>query len=202
MRDVRTQEPRQTAISEAPPTCEPKPATDDLSTDTVTLTSTKTMIPVDVSGEIYTILHPTYELIDSPQRIETSQLQPFLEGDKGITLVFAQGGKALPASLYSIHSTYLEADSDTSTFRHQRGETVLVVFRLSPQPHYVLQTVIDKVYTFASCDDCRKRWMHFSRIWQATVSACHGLVVRLVSRHVGICARASVCGIILPSPCR
>jgi hypothetical protein len=94
MRDVRTQEPRQTAISEAPPTCEPKPATDDLSTDTVTLTSTKTMIPVDVSGEIYTILHPTYELIDSPQRIETSQLQPFLEGDKGITLVFAQGGKA------------------------------------------------------------------------------------------------------------
>jgi hypothetical protein len=147
MRDAHTKGPQQTSTLEVPPT-EPEPATEDPNTDTVALTSTRTMISLDVSGEIYTILHPTHQLIDSPQRIEASQLQPFLNGSREITLVFAQGGKALPGTLHSIYPTYLEADSDTSTFRHQRGETVLVVFRVPPQPHYVLQTVIDKVYAF------------------------------------------------------
>ena len=54
MRDAHPKEPQQTSTLEAPPTSEPEPVADDPSTDTVALTSTKTMIPLDVSGEIYT----------------------------------------------------------------------------------------------------------------------------------------------------
>ena len=59
MRHAHPKRPQQTPTSEAPSTSEPELVTDDPSIDTVALTSTKTMIPLDVSGEIHTILHPT-----------------------------------------------------------------------------------------------------------------------------------------------
>lgn len=148
LRDILARKPQPTAVLQAPPASEPPPATDDPGADTVALTDTRMLVALDVSGEIYTILHPTYQLIDAPHSIAAPLLQPFLDGSKEVTLVFAQNGKTLPATLQSAYSTYLVADTELSTFRHQRGETVLVTFRVAPQQHYVLQTVIDKLYAF------------------------------------------------------
>jgi len=113
-------------------------------------------IPLDLSGDLYALLHPTNRLIYSPSMIDTTLLQPFVEGAKEVMIVFTQNGRTLSATLPAVHSNYLIADTQHSVFRRQRGDLVLVVFPIAPQQHYVLQTSIYKVYAFrlelAYCD--------------------------------------------------
>jgi len=105
-------------------------------------------IPLDLSSDFHSLFYPTNRLIYSPHTIKPTLLQPFLEGTREVLLVCTQNGKTLPATLQAVHSSYLIVDTPQSLFRRQRGDTVLVVFPVAPQQHYVLQTSIHKVYAF------------------------------------------------------
>ena len=105
-------------------------------------------IPLDLGSNFHSLFYPTNRLIYSPHTIDTAQLQPFLDGTREVILVCTQNGKMLPATLQAVHSSYLIVDTPQSLFRRQRGDTVLVVFPVAPQQHYVLQTSINKVYAF------------------------------------------------------
>jgi len=105
-------------------------------------------VQFDISADVHELLHATHRLIYSPHTIASAQLQPFLHGQKEVRLVFAQNGKSLPATLQILHSSYLIVDTKQSVFRRKPGETVLVVFPITPQQSYVLQTTIHNVYAF------------------------------------------------------
>ncbi len=120
----------------------------DMSTPVHQQTSSQHTINLDISTELDSVLYPTNRLIYSPHTIEPRLLQPFLDGTKEVILVCVQNGKTLPATLHALHSSYLIADTPHSVFRRKRGETVLVVFPVSSQRHYVLQTAIHNVYAF------------------------------------------------------
>lgn len=111
-------------------------------------TSMPHTIHLDISDELDSVLSPTNRLIYSPHTIEPALLQPFLDGTKEVILVCVQNGKTLLATLQALHSSYLIADTQHSVFRRKRGETVLVVFPVTSQQHYVLQTAIHNVYAF------------------------------------------------------
>jgi hypothetical protein len=111
-------------------------------------TSIQHTMHLDISDELDSVLYPTNRLIYSPHTIEPRLLQPFLDGTKEVILVCVQNGKTLPATLQALHSSYLIADTQHSVFRRKRGETVLVVFPVTSQQHYVLQTAIHNVYAF------------------------------------------------------
>ena len=108
----------------------------------------KSTIPLDINQDIQTILQSKNQLIDSPYKLETPQLQPFLDGTTKIALVFASTGKVLTATLQSLTDTYLLADTESSLYRHRQGETVLAVFPVSADRHYVLQSSLVELYAF------------------------------------------------------
>ncbi|MGE3535936.1 MAG: hypothetical protein AB7N91_00715 [Candidatus Tectimicrobiota bacterium] len=105
-------------------------------------------IPLILGNELQTLLHPTNRLIYSPHTLDQALLQPFREGTKTLILINAQNGKALPATLQALHSSYLIADTQHSMFRRKPGEAMLVVFPLAAHQHCVLQTTIHRVYAF------------------------------------------------------
>jgi hypothetical protein len=111
-------------------------------------TSTQHTIHLDISDELDSVLYPTNRLIYSPHTIEPRLLQPFLDSTKEVILVCAPNGKTLLATLQALHFSYLIVDTQHSVFRRKRGEAVLVVFPVTSQQHYVLQTTIHNVYAF------------------------------------------------------
>ena len=88
--------------------------------------------------DLHALLYPTNRLIYSPHTIEPTLLQLFLDGTKEVILVCPQNGKTPPAIVQTLHSSYFIADTQQSVFRRKRGETVLVVFPVTSQQHYVL----------------------------------------------------------------
>ena len=107
----------------------------------------QTSIPINIHADIYSLITPTYIQIASPRQIEPELLRPFDTGGKEITLVFLASKKAIPATVYTIHHTYFLADTIHSTLCHRPGERLLVLFPTLPGKRYVLQAVIDEIYT-------------------------------------------------------
>jgi hypothetical protein len=109
--------------------------------------SRQTSIPINIHADIYSLITPTYIQIASPRQIEPELLRPFDTGGKAITLLFLASKKAIPATVYTIHHTYFLADTIHSTLCHRPGERLLVLFPTLPGKRYVLQAVIDEIYT-------------------------------------------------------
>ena len=104
-------------------------------------------IPIHINADLYSLITPTYIQIASPRHIEPKLLRPFDTGGKEITLVFLANKKAIPATVHTIHHTYFLADTIYSTLSHRPGERLLVLFPTLPGKRYVLQAVIDEIYT-------------------------------------------------------
>lgn len=105
-------------------------------------------VPLDLQTDLDTLLSPSSRLIDAPDRIPASHLDPFQHGTQDLLLVFAAEKTACPAVLRSVHYTSLIATSRHPVTHAERGALVLVVFRVSAQLHYVLQTSIETWSTF------------------------------------------------------
>jgi hypothetical protein len=121
--------------------------TDTVSSTCVQLQSNMGAVHIDITEELHCLFSPTVsQQIDSPRKIGTALLQPFQTGIKPIILINPQKKKSFPATLKAMDDTCLSADTDISTVLCQPGEKLLVVFPVSRQQHYVLQTVIDAVY--------------------------------------------------------
>jgi hypothetical protein len=104
-------------------------------------------ISIDIHADIYSLITPTHIQIASPRQIEPELLRPFDTGGKEITLLFLASKKAVPATVNTIHPAYFLADTTHSTLSHRPGEHLLVLFPTSPGKRYVLQAVIDEIYT-------------------------------------------------------
>lgn len=102
----------------------------------------------DCSGALASLLSPPHRLVHSPLMMAPPLLQPFVEGTRRVMLLYTQNGKTLPATLHAVRDTYLIADTQYSVFRRRTGDTVLVIFPVAPQQHYVVQTSVQKVYAF------------------------------------------------------
>ncbi len=103
-------------------------------------------VSLPVSGQDCYQLFSTKMQINSPYRIESASIRPFLDQRKKILLVPSQMGK-MWASLTSIHENYLIAAADrTERLLEERNRIVLVVFPVLPERAYVLQTRVSKLY--------------------------------------------------------
>ncbi len=100
----------------------------------------------EISEDIRLFLSPSNIQINSPYRIEEALLRPFSAKSKPILLLNPHNGKVMSATLHALESTYLVADTEHSSFIRKPGETLLVVFPVLPQRHYVLQTTVEEVY--------------------------------------------------------
>jgi hypothetical protein len=103
-------------------------------------------VALPVSGQNCYRLFSSKVQINSPYRIESELIQPFLSQQKKILLVPARISK-IWASLSSVHENYLVAAADrTDRLLEERNSIVLVVFPVLPAQAYVLQTRISKLY--------------------------------------------------------
>jgi hypothetical protein len=103
-------------------------------------------IPLPVSGQDCYRLFSTRVQVNSPYRIESALLQPFLNQDKKMLLVPSRVGR-MWASLTALHQNYLVAAADrTERLLEEKNRIVLVVFPVAPDHAYVLQTRVSKLY--------------------------------------------------------
>jgi hypothetical protein len=87
-----------------------------------------------------------HEWLPRAYRIEEALLQPFRTKHQPILLLNPHNGKVMSATLHAVERTYLVAEMAHSTFMRKPGETLLVVFPVLPQRHYVMQTTVEEVY--------------------------------------------------------
>jgi hypothetical protein len=109
--------------------------------------NSQTAIPLNIHAEIYSLISPHYIQIASPRAIEPELLQPFETGMKEITLMFLASKKIITATVCMIHHAHFLVDTAHSTLCHKPGERLLALFPALPGKQYVLQTMIDEIYT-------------------------------------------------------
>jgi hypothetical protein len=137
-------------------------------------------VPFPVSGQGCYQLFSTKVQIDSPYRIKSQFLQPFLAQDKKILLVPSHFDK-MSAFLTTLHPSYLIAASDRmARLLDEMNRIVLVVFPVSPDRAYVLQTRVSKLYgdrVFLEYRDPR-----YEPRWR--LPACTPMTIRLLPRDI------------------
>lgn len=104
------------------------------------------MLPIEIDAEISASLSPTVVQIDSPHRIPAALRAPFETGEKALLLVDPQHKKTISATLRTWHDTALIADIPPAPGLRKRGDRLLVMFPVSPQQRYVMQTLVGEVY--------------------------------------------------------
>lgn len=103
-------------------------------------------VPLPVSDPNCSTVFSNKIQINSPYRLESTLLQAFLARDKKLLLVPSRVGK-MWASLLSLHQNYLVAAADRiERLLEEKNRIVLVVFPVTPERAYVLQTRVSKLY--------------------------------------------------------
>lgn len=107
-------------------------------------------VTIDVDEELRSILSPTNVQINSLLRLEAELLEPFQEHSKKLLLI-TEEKKIIQATLGSIYATHFIANTyETDSLRKHRkryqDRAVPAIFPVSPQRHYVLQTLVEEIY--------------------------------------------------------
>ena len=104
--------------------------------------------------DIYLLLRPKTVPINSPSRIPSEALRPFLNQEKEL-LCIGDDKHVIPASLSEARMGHLVAQVKDSkgaeSFLLWHGGIIVVLFPVSPQLHYVLEVQVEEVSSTEVC---------------------------------------------------
>jgi len=99
------------------------------------------------------LLEPKTIQINSPNRIPSSLLRPFVDQEKKILCILPDQ-QVLPAVLTAVRENHLLVSVENRAalkLLRQQGTLVVVLFPIHPQQRYVLQTELQKIYPAQLC---------------------------------------------------